>query len=104
MLGKLGALSEFSWLCRYSRPFLLPGKNVEIIYTPGKYYEALKVKTMQLVLLYTCLAVCFNFIMMSFLQHGVQTAERRVVWSSLYLGTGSRETELVCCQLRTRTD
>lgn len=42
--------------------------------------------------------------MISFLQHGVQTAERRVVWSSLYLGTGSRETELVYCQIRTHID
>lgn len=42
--------------------------------------------------------------MMSSLQHGVQTAEKRVVWSSLYLGTGSREAELVYCQLRTHTD
>lgn len=85
MLGKLGALSEFSWLCRYSRPFLLPGKNVEIIYTPGKYYEALKVKLCNLcsyilVLQSVSILLWFHFCSMEYKQLREEWCGRHCTW------------------------
>jgi len=96
MSGVRGALARVSWLYPQSRVFLLPGKNVEVIYTPDNYYEALKVMFSKPFCLFEAVWAQLVTHFIDIFQHGVQKARKRVIWSSLYLGTGSREAELVC--------
>lgn len=43
-------VSEFSWLCRYSRPIFVHGRNVRVLSTPQEFYGALLVSQEQIIL------------------------------------------------------
>ncbi len=95
------AFSKFSWLGQYARPFPIPGRNVEVLYTPDKYYEAIKVGWSgdQLTCIQAHAVIMSFYVCTVIIQTGILTANQRVVLSSLYFGIGSRVAERVSAGL-----
>jgi len=71
------ALKQFNWIKKYSPCFRVSGERIKILYEPKEFYETLKRLT--------------------------ETAKKRIVLASLYLGTGKLEQELVDCLHETCT-
>ncbi|XP_028990094.1 CDP-diacylglycerol--glycerol-3-phosphate 3-phosphatidyltransferase, mitochondrial [Betta splendens] len=66
-----GLCSHFRWIAEHVPAFRVPGTHVHVLSSPEQFYQAMKTR--------------------------INTAERRVVMASLYLGTGRLEQELVDC-------
>uniref|UniRef100_A0A3P8W1W4 CDP-diacylglycerol--glycerol-3-phosphate 3-phosphatidyltransferase n=2 Tax=Cynoglossus semilaevis TaxID=244447 RepID=A0A3P8W1W4_CYNSE len=66
-----GLSSHFQWMAEQVPAFRVPGTHIHILTSPDQFYQAMKAR--------------------------IQTAKRRVVMASLYLGTGQLERELVEC-------
>ncbi|XP_005989149.1 CDP-diacylglycerol--glycerol-3-phosphate 3-phosphatidyltransferase, mitochondrial isoform X2 [Latimeria chalumnae] len=64
-------ISRFRWIGEMVPAFGISGKQVTVLYSPLEFYSTMKAQ--------------------------IQTAKRRVVMASLYLGTGPLEQELVEC-------
>ncbi|XP_065315522.1 CDP-diacylglycerol--glycerol-3-phosphate 3-phosphatidyltransferase, mitochondrial-like [Gordionus sp. m RMFG-2023] len=62
-------MENFDWLKFYTKCFPCDGNNIDILESPQLFYETLKEK--------------------------IKSSNKRIVWSSLYLGTGKMEKELV---------
>ena len=92
--------SRFSWLSQFARAFRISGNDVKIIYSPEEFYKALKVRPIDylqnLICAVLCLILCLLHVLFQLLTKiGVQSAQKRVMFSSLYLGIGKRERDLV---------
>ncbi|XP_058476192.1 CDP-diacylglycerol--glycerol-3-phosphate 3-phosphatidyltransferase, mitochondrial isoform X1 [Solea solea] len=66
-----GLCAHFRWMAEHVPAFRVPGTHIHILTSPDQFYQAMKDR--------------------------IQTAKRRVVMASLYLGTGQLEQELVDC-------
>ncbi|KAL7856894.1 hypothetical protein SRHO_G00157930 [Serrasalmus rhombeus] len=72
--GSTGAArlhSRFHWIADHVPAFRVPGGRIHILHSPDEFYQAMKAR--------------------------INTAKRRVVLASLYLGTGPLEQDLVDC-------
>ena len=92
---------QFSWLSKFSRPILVRGNDVKVLFSPDEFYGALLVslphRRSACGVFRKPLGICRKYsLSITAVQEGVQTAKRRVVLSSLYLGTGEKAEGLVC--------
>ncbi len=74
-------------LSRRSSPINISGNSVNVLYSPEQFFTTLKV----LVAAVYTVRMYYN----SSIQDGVAKARKRIIFSSLYLGTQKREQELV---------
>ena len=65
----------WDWISKYSPCFVVNGEDVQVLFTPTDFYQTL--------------------------MDGIKSAKRRIVLSSLYLGTGTLESDLAKCLLET---
>ena len=56
------SLGIFSWLSQFTRAFKISGRNVEVIYSPVNYFEALKVCLSIMQVLLTWSLISLNFV------------------------------------------
>ena len=82
-------LKRFAWIGKHTRGFPISGDNVAILQHPSEYFRSIKV----------CAHVghlfCSNAHAVIFAQDAIAAAQHRIVMSSLYLGSGGPEQEIV---------